>query len=231
MRLLAFSDWRVQDISDVFTFLENCGDPVDLILYGGDDVRRFEEEGVNHFTRLSEYANGRAVLGVLGNDDDSAQARRVLRGRNVHDLHRKPYVFGEFAFIGLEASTRGPAIIQHTEAEVRKQLQKQHSQVRGKRLIVLSHAPPYGILDRGIRFASSHEKTHHIGSTALVHFIKRTPVDLVVCGHCHSHGGRALKHGSTTIVNVASHDSPGANGNFALIDLDSAGKEHHRKGV
>ena len=223
MRLLAFSDWRVQKIDDIFSFAQDLEDPVDFILYGGDDIGRFEEEGVNYFTELSRYAKQGMVLAVIGNDD-FPEVKRVLKSKNVQDLYEEPFVFQDFAFIGLEASTSGPAIIKHTEKEVKEHLKKQHSEVRGKKLIILSHTPPYGILDLGIRFAELDEGSHHIGSTSLRNFVQQNKVNLVICGHCHSHGGLSTQFLDTTIVNVSSHDSPGAKGNFALIEIDSKGQ-------
>ena len=223
IRMLAFSDWRVQRISDVFRFIQDLEDPVDFILYGGDDIGRFEEEGVNYFTELSEYTKQKKVLAVIGNDDFPA-VKKVLKSRHVQDLHEKPFSFKNFGFIGLEASTSGPAIVRHSEKEVEKHLKKQHAQVKGKRLIILSHTPPYGILDLGIRFAELDEGSHHIGSTSLRDFIQRNKVDLVICGHCHSQGGLSTKFRDTVVVNTSSHDSPGAKGNFSLIEVDSEGQ-------
>jgi len=220
MKIVAFSDWRVQKISDVFNFVQDLEDPVDFILYGGDDIGRFNEEGVNYFTELSEYTKQKKVLVVIGNDDFPI-IKEVLESKNVHDLHEKPFVFADFAFIGLEASTSGPAIVKHSEKVVRKHLQKQYDQVEGKKLIVLSHTPPHGVLDLGIRFAELDKDSHHIGSTALRDFIQQNKVDVVLCGHCHSHGGLSARFGDTIIVNVSSHDSPGSKGNFALIEIDS----------
>lgn len=223
MRLLAFSDWRVQGIDDVFSFVQDLEDPVDFILYGGDDIGRFEEEGVNYFAELSRYTKQGMVLAVIGNDD-VPELKRVLKSENVQDLYEEPFVFQNFAFIGLEASTSGPAIIKHTEKEVKEHLKKQHSEVRGKNLIILSHTPPHGILDLGIRFAKLDEGSHHIGSTSLRSFVQQNKVNLVICGHCHSHGGLSTQLLDTTIVNVSSHDHLGAKGNFALIDIDSQGQ-------
>ena len=223
MRILAFSDWRVQKINDVFSFVQDLEDPVDFILYGGDDIGRFEEEGVNHFAELSKYTKHRKVLAVIGNDD-LPEVKRVLEGKNVHDLHQKPFIFQNFAFIGLEASTSEPAIIRYSEEEVKEHLKEQHSEVKGKKLIILSHTPPYGILDRGIRFAQLDEGSHHIGSTSLRNFIQQNKVNLVMCGHCHSHGGLSTQFRDTTVVNVSSHDSRGAKGNFALIEINSKGQ-------
>jgi len=220
---LAFSDWRAQEIADIFSFVQDLKPIVDFILYGGDDIRRFEENGINHFTGVSGYTVQRKVLALIGNMD-SYKVKNVLKSKNVHDLHEKPFIYDQFAFIGLEASTSGPAIIQHNEKEVEEHLRKQYEKVKGKTLIILSHTPPYGILDLGIRFAESNEGSHHIGSTSLRDFIKQNKVNLVVCGHCHSHGGLSTKLGETTIVNASSHDSKGAKGNFALIDINSRGQ-------
>jgi Icc-related predicted phosphoesterase len=94
---------------------------------------------------------------------------------------------------------------------------------KDKTLIVLSHAPPYGTLDMGIRFARPEDGASHIGSTALRDFVIKSNPQLVVCGHCHSQGKLASNLGKAKIVNVSSHDSPGSEGNFALIDIDTAG--------
>jgi len=143
--------------------------------------------------------------------------------KGVHNLYDQSFVYKNYAFIGLESSTRGPAIFRHEENDFKNHLDHQIKGVRGKRLIVVSHAPPFGILDRGIRFATEDEETHHIGSTALKNFIEKNLVDLVICGHCHSHGGMVDKFKDTTIVNVSSHDSPGSKGNLAIIELSSDG--------
>jgi Icc-related predicted phosphoesterase/uncharacterized protein YprB with RNaseH-like and TPR domain len=218
MRLLAFSDWRVQEISDVLDFARNLKKPVDFILYAGDDVERFSEGQNNYFEELSAYARQKKVLGVIGNDD-LPYAKRVLAGRYVHDLHEGPFFFEDLAFIGIEGCTSGPAIVKYSEAEVRKHLQEQLAQIKEKKLVVLSHTPPHGVLDIGIRFAHLDKGSHHIGSTALRNFIRRNNATLSICGHCHSHGGHSAQYMNTTVVNVSSHDSPGAKGNFAVVEF------------
>ena len=220
--LLAFSDWRVQRIDDIFKFLQGIQKPVDFILYAGDDIRRFEKNGMNYFSKLSDYAKSKQVLAIIGNDDTYMQ-KQVLKARGVHDLYDQSFVYKNFAFIGLEASTSRPALFRHEEEDFQEHLKRQSRAVGGKELVVLSHAPPYGILDRGIRYSREDEFTGHIGSTALTSFIETNPVDMVVCGHCHSQGGLTSKLGNVMIVNVSSHDNPGAKGNFAVIELSSDG--------
>jgi len=221
IRILAFSDWRVQEIDSIYKLVESI-EPVDFIVYAGDDIGRFEEKGINYFSKLSGSAKSGQVLAVIGNDDTYLQ-KRILKAKGVHDLYKQSYVYKNFAFIGLEASTSGPALFRHEEKDFEEHLRYQLKQVNRRRLVVLSHTPPYGILDRGIRFADLDENTHHIGSTALRSFIDTKPVDLVICGHCHSHGGMIERCGNTTIVNVSSHDNPGSKGNFAVIESTKDG--------
>lgn len=222
VRILAFSDWRVQKIDDVFRFAGGI-EPVDFAVYAGDDIGRFEEEGLNSFSELSKYTKSNQVLAVIGNDDFYVQ-KRVLRGDGIHDLYDRSFIYHNFAFIGLESVTRGPAVFRHTEKDFEEHFKRQIKEVHDKRIVILSHAPPYGILDRGIRFAESDEdETHHIGSTSLRRFIETENVDLVVCGHCHSHGGMAERLKGTTVANVASHDAPNSKGNIAIIELTKDG--------
>jgi Icc-related predicted phosphoesterase/uncharacterized protein YprB with RNaseH-like and TPR domain len=222
MRLLFFSDWRVQPIEEVYRFLRNLKDKPDFILYAGDDLARFADEGINHFSEMAQYTRQQYVLAVAGNDD-FPEVKIVLESKNVHDLYNSPFIYQDFAFMGVEASTSGPALLQHSEEEVERHLRKQVMTVTDKTLIILSHAPPYGTLDLGIRFARPEDGASHIGSTALRDFIMKSSPQLVVCGHCHSQGKLTSNLGKAKIVNVSSHDAVGSEGNFALIDIDMLG--------
>jgi len=222
VRILAFSDWRVQRIRSVFDFVESV-EPVDFIVYAGDDVGRFEEEGRNYFSELSALTRSKLILAIIGNDDFYSQ-KSVLRAEGVHDLYDQSLIYHNFAFVGLEASTSGPALFRHEEKDFEEHLKHQSRMMKDKRLVVVSHTPPHGILDRGIRFASMDEDTHRIGSTVLRNFIENDPVDVVICGHCHSHGGMTEQLGCAAIINVASHDSPGSKGIFAIVEIRKNGE-------
>ncbi len=228
MRVLAFSDWRVQSITDLVQFVHRLEPPVDIILYAGDDVGRFDEGATNYFSELAHLTSQRKVLAVIGNDD-TPDVRKALAAEGVHDLYQSPFIWKNYGFIGLEAATSGPAIVLHTEEEVAAHLAKRYRALKGKRLIVLSHTPPYGILDRGIRFAPLTGEPYHIGSTSLRKFVERREPVLVVCGHCHSQGGRSEELGRTLVLNTASHDDPGSDGVFVILDIGESVKcDWHR---
>jgi len=222
IRILAFSDWRVQELRDISKFVGTI-DPVDIIVYAGDDLNRFQVDEFNYLSYLSQYTNCEYVLSVLGNDDFYGRSKKMLRSSGVHDLYNQSCSLDDFLIIGLESSTKGPAIFRHDEKDFQTHLTFQSKYLQGKKRIIVSHTPPYKILDRGIRFASTDEETHYIGSKALRNFLVKNDTELVICGHCHSHGGLSEKFQNTTVVNVSSHDSYGAHGNFALIELNSDG--------
>jgi uncharacterized protein YprB with RNaseH-like and TPR domain len=85
----------------------------------------------------------------------------------------------------------------------------------GAPLIVVSHAPPHGVLDLAARFG-----TERIGSRALREFMRKHDVRLVVCGHVHSQGGQIKRIGSCWVVNAANHDNRDAKGRIAIIDIE-----------
>jgi len=58
MRILAFSDWRVQSIDELINFVKSLDKKPDVIVYGGDDVNRFgdisKEDFIEHIIKNIE---------------------------------------------------------------------------------------------------------------------------------------------------------------------------------
>jgi len=224
INLLAFSDWRVQRISDIYYFLKQYG-PFDFLLYAGDDLLRFVDEGINHFTEFSKLTKRGLVLAVTGNDEPYDLAKYVLKNEGIHDLYEQSLIVGNYAFIGLESSTKGPALFHHKEADYANHLKTQVKYLKNKELIILSHTPPFKVLDSGKRFLELDIDSHNIGSTALREFIDNHSVRLTICGHCHLQGGMIKNTSRTTVINVASHDTASSFGNLAIIKLDNQSTE------
>jgi len=225
MKILAFSDWRTQSIQDAIELAKREADTVDIIVYAGDDLARFSSVGINYFSELAKYSKAGVLLAVAGNDD-SSQQKEILKGNNVRDLYDQPYVYRDVAFIGVEGSTSGPGSLRHSENALRKHLESFRRKGKTERVVLVSHPPPYCILDSGIRFAELDAHDHHIGSKAVSDFVRTNPaVRLVICGHCHSQGGLDERFKQALVVNVASHDGNSSEGRMAVIDLNSAGSE------
>ncbi len=237
LRIVAFSDYRVQDIPLLLEWLKGLSPAPDLLLYAGDDVERFQNGSRNFFEQLAATA-AYGLCAVIGNDspiccedahgrirllEEVAATRRYIRGKGVRNVHRSPLILGKYAVIGSEGSPpdKWGAIgnIIYPEPSIARHLRLAAKAAKGKHIIVVSHTPPRLALDSAIRFGR-----RRIGSVALREFIRRRrDVSLVVCGHVHSCGGRAHKTGRCIVVNAASHDDPGAPGRVALIEI-KAGK-------
>ena len=236
LRLVVFSDYRVQDISLLLDFVRRLQPVPQLLLYAGDDVERFQYGERNFFEELAATAT-HGLCAVVGNDsairhEDSSERVRIfdevmatrasIRGTNVHNVHCEPVIIGNYAVIGIEGSPLDETFgavgtVSYPEVSIARHLHAAAKSVTGKHIIVVSHTPPRGALDLAIRFG-----TRHIGSTTLRNFLsKRRDVPLVVCGHVHSCGGKSDKLARSTIVNAASHDDQGAPGRVAVIELQS----------
>lgn len=174
----------------------------------------------NWLCKFAQYARY-GVLGVIGNDCNPAD-RAVLHAPGVRDLHDEPTVIEDVGFLGIEGaiskgSRNAIGFVLHAEKEVRKHLRKSLRRLGAspERLIIVSHTPPAGCrLDTGIRFGFD-----RLGSEALKDFVFEYQPALVLCGHCHSRGGKSALLGSTLVVNAASDDTNIRHARAALIEL------------
>jgi hypothetical protein len=105
LRLIAFSDFRVQKVESLLRFLQSQ-DPPDLILDGGDDIRRLHESGTNFFERLADLS--RYGLCAIAGNDDPPDVRDLITGRNVYPVHSCPLALGIFAVVGMEGAPHFP---------------------------------------------------------------------------------------------------------------------------
>ena len=259
MKILAFSDWRVQDIEQFIYYLERLEEKPDIIVYAGDDIRRFNhvpymalpkdlrrkyrEELIeiqepfgtfdknvikeiiflneveykneeNKFEKIASFS--RHGLFVVAGNDDPPYCKKAINGEKVFDVHDNPVIIDDFAIIGIEGSTGEIGRFLYTEKEIENHLKTKINQVGDRQIIIVSHSPPFEILDFSIRFGNG-----HIGSSALRDFIEKNSdkVRAVISGHAHLQGGKYKEHKTTYVVNCASHDNYGAPGRIALIDI------------
>ena len=160
------------------------------------------------------------LLAVIGNDE-GPEARLWIYGENVYDLHGTVFKVGPYLIMGIEGSTDGLGDSGgYLEGDVKLRLEFVQSMLKqDERLIIVSHAPPRGVLDRALRYSEE-----AIGSLALRDFIEEEKrVFLVICGHVHNCGGRYDRLNNAVIVNVSSHDDPYSRANVALIVVEPDG--------
>jgi Icc-related predicted phosphoesterase len=224
LRLLAFSDYRVQDIHSLIRFIKVQQRP-DLILYAGDDIRRFREGTKNLFQQLAALAKY-GLCAVAGNDD-KPEVRTLIGGHRVYPVHSRALVLGQFAILGIEGAPMFPrkegfdksynmGCLLYPEPILRWHMKSwTTARFRGKKLIIVSHTPPYGVLDFAMRFGR-----RNIGSRPLREFLETNSSALVcISGHVHSQGARSEQLGDTLVINASSHDGPGDPGRVAVIQV------------
>ncbi|MCD6331368.1 MAG: metallophosphoesterase family protein [Thermoplasmata archaeon] len=212
MKLLAFSDWRIHSIEKLIEYLQGIKEKPDFIIYAGEDISRF----INYFEKIASFSKY-GLLVVAGNDEPPI-VKSAISGKNVYDLHRKPIFADKYCFIGLEGATSPPGILLYSEKEVWLHLNQKMNEIPDdKEIIIISHTPPYGLLDVGIRFGIGHK-----GSKSLLKFIDKYTdrIRAVVCGHIHSQGGKITKYKHTLIINCASLDIEGEPGKLAIIYIN-----------
>lgn len=210
LNVLAFSDCRTQDIGVLLDYVAALRTPLDLILYAGDDVSRFHPDGQTDYFELLADETAYGLCAVIGNDERS-EARELISGRRVYDVHKHPVILGRFIIVGLEGAPIIPGELGigytlYPEDQIATHLRRSLRYAAGRSVVILSHVPPRGVLDRAVRFGD-----RCIGSHALAGLLKtsRRKIPLVVCGHVHRHGGRHERLRRTTIANAASHDRAG----------------------
>jgi Icc-related predicted phosphoesterase len=229
LKILAFSDYRVQNIELLIEFLQKMRTKPDLILYGGDDVDRFVEYKKelktgkreiirNYFEEIATYSKS-GLCTVIGNDD--LPNNRYIIGKNVNNIQESIFILKNYVIVGIEGYVKntlqkGIGYHRFNENTLKKYLDTIKEKYKDKKLIIVSHSPPKNTLDFAIRFGQE-----TIGSTSLKSFIEKYHkiIPLVVCGHVHLQGGKNEKIRSTVVVNAASHDEIGEPGKIALIDI------------
>jgi Icc-related predicted phosphoesterase/uncharacterized protein YprB with RNaseH-like and TPR domain len=191
----------------------------------GEILELFRPQDDNRLRAMATMARF-GVGAVLGNDCSSGD-RSVLEVPGVRDLHTAPIAIGGWGFVGIEGAIcrrradgrliNGIGYTLHPEHEVVPHLARslERLQVPPQRLVIVSHTPPAECrLDLGIRFGFD-----WLGSPALTSFVREHEPALVVCGHCHSRGGRSARLGKTLVVNGASDDQNARRTRAAVIEL------------
>ncbi|WP_407356282.1 metallophosphoesterase [Methanolobus sp. WCC5] len=209
MRLFAIADPH-GNYSRIEELLDIAGD-IDVVLIAGD-ITNFgpDEKALELFSLFDQ-----PILAVPGNCDHDSIIKVIEDSRAIN-LHNRSFVMDDVLFLGLGGSNPTPFCtpfeIQECEYEENISMLLGRSTGNEKRIVTLTHAPPFGVLDEvgGM----------HVGCRALNMFLDRA--DLMVCGHIHEARG-IKKYGKTTIVN------PGmaALGFAAVIGLDTENKEHN----
>ncbi|MEM1873650.1 MAG: metallophosphoesterase [Acidilobaceae archaeon] len=205
-RVLAVSD--IHGRLDVYKKIASAERDAEVIMiagdvtpYGGGNARELLEA-------IAEEAEGRLVLAVPGNVDDPYDFDGVA---GVVNLHGRSAKLKDLTVVGVGGSPPTPffTINEIPEDEI-ETLLRNAIMAAGpiEKLVVLSHAPPYGTR---VDVISSGD---NVGSHAVRAVIEEFKPVLCICGHIHEARGVDTL-GSTVIVNPG----PAARGYYAVIKL------------
>ncbi len=193
--------------------LKKCDVP-DFLIFAGDGILNLISE--RDYPVISEslerYINGyyrkygksegvlsklvnipkKAFLYVEGNDDPIIN----LNSKGAVRISGKSFKCF-YNFVGLEGSTDPIGGITRRQEKYYWEVLEKALKI-GEKVIIISHAPPYGILDKIPRGTN-------IGSKSLREFLESYYhlVPLVLCGHAHNYGGRWMRFKGTVVINCA----------------------------
>lgn len=205
IRILTFSDVhgdkaliaRLKDTVDTYR------SSIDVILCCGD-ITPVHGSTVEAARMIGDL--GIRTLAVPGNFEMPNDMRMVCKELNWTDLHGKYIEVKGYLFAGCGGGNISPFSTPHelSEDQFSELLSKIRNINREGRLVLLTHCPPYGVVDetnQGI----------HVGSNAIAEYILQERPLMHFCGHIHEQGGREGTLGSTRIINTAR--------NIMMVDL------------
>jgi Icc-related predicted phosphoesterase len=161
------------------------------------------------------------LAGVLGNDC-RAEHRLVFDQPGFRNLHAEPLFVDGIALLGLQGAPADPGIgyLLRGIPETRQHLERQLLAAAGKPAILVSHAPPRGVLDLAMRFGID-----QIGCEVVREHLDAKTFAGVICGHVHRCGGKTRSVAGTPVINIASHDGEGDPIEAAIIETGPSGIE------
>lgn len=207
---------------------------MDAVLIGGDitpldaffsELMRSQREFLRAWLipRLEQFRKetGKPVFMIMGNDDFSINLDLLMKAEKDGLLvlaHGKVTAIGDYSVMGYSFINHSPFIIKDWEREesmMLRDMKELHAKAGGKKVIVLTHAPPFGTpLD--VLYDGS-----HVGSSAMREYIEKFQPFLYLCGHIHESpamsGVSVHKAGKTVCLNPGNHS-------MCVIDLGEPAK-------
>ena len=104
---------------------------------------------------------------------------------NIHNIHNKRIPIGKYNIIGYKWT------LLHKDVDDQFKDLKELKKIVNKKSILVTHEPPYGILDNKYNLES---KIIHLGSRAILELVKSKKPKIHLFGHVHSMAGKKGKY-------------------------------------
>lgn len=190
MKLLAFTDLHLSSVAFKKIKEKVKKQKPDLLICAGD-ISIFEQ-GLDFI--LNKLNRLRKKILIINGNHETDKVMKKLCGNydNLIFIHKKYHEQNNHIFFGYGGS--GFALIEQEFYKTGEKFQKIIKKNRDKKIIFITHAPPYKTkLDLIVG--------SHCGNKTFRNFIVRNKVDLHICGHLHENFGKKDHIKKTHILN------------------------------
>ena len=190
MKLLAFTDLHLSLLAFKKIKSKMRKEKPELLVCAGD-VSIFGE-GLDFILKKLNELSKKIVIVNGNHEEDKVMKKLCLKCNNLIFIHKKYHKFNGYIFLGYGGE--GFSSTDPDFYKTGKQFEKIINKNKDKKIILLTHAPPYKtrvdlIIDQ------------YCGNKTLRNFIIKNKVDLHICGHLHENFGKEDKIKKTRIVN------------------------------
>ncbi|MEM4263736.1 MAG: metallophosphoesterase [Candidatus Woesearchaeota archaeon] len=188
MKILAFVDVHAS-----MTALKKLEEKVkkhkpDVIVCAGD-ISIFENDIEVLMNKVSKL--GKKILIIPGNHETPAVLKKLCSFyENIIYINKKIIRINDIYFIGFAGEG-----FSRTDSELEEFGKKIKHEIKDKKIVFVTHAPPY-------KTKLDMIGKEHCGNKTVTNFIKSNPnIVLHVCGHFHETSGNEDRIGSTRTIN------------------------------
>lgn len=182
------------------------------------------------FTKINKK---KKIYGIWGNADHPVIVKPIISSKNINLLHNKTIKINNYYLVGyggrpeyIFETKPNNACHSFKEKEIYNSLSKILKKLDRKKTILITHVPPYKILDQvvpeyrkyGIGTYGQKAKNGHVGSISLRKIVNKYKPSLHIFGHIHESKG-AKKILDTTFINTG---SAGDENEVVEIELNNA---------
>lgn len=190
MKLLAFTDLHLSPLALKKIKSKAKKQNPDLIICAGD-VSIFEHGLDLVLSRLNRL--NKKLLIIHGNHETSSSLKKICkRYKKIIFIHKQQYKQNNHIFLGYGGG--GFSMTEPDFYKTSEKFQKIIKNSKDKKIIFITHAPPYKTKVDLIVGS-------HCGNKTFKHFILKNKIDLHICGHLHETFGKKDKVKKTKVIN------------------------------
>jgi len=190
MKLLAFTDLHLSSVAFKKIKSKVKKQKPDLLICAGD-ITIFEQGLDFILNKLNKLK--KKILIIHGNHETPSVIKKLCKKyNNLIFIHKKYYKHNNHIFFGYGGS--GFALIEPGFYRTGEKFQKIIRRNKDKKIIFITHAPPYRTkLDLIVG--------SHCGNKTFRNFVSRNKIDLYICGHLHENFNKKDKIKKTEVIN------------------------------